>query len=983
MHVSTAESLPIAQRSRVEDCLAGGGEMGARMRGVDWSQTPLGPVATWPQSLRTAVSMMLDSRFAMVIAWGDDFRFFYNDRYISVLGDKHPRALGTPAVEIFPEVWHLIGPEFERALRGEPFATEDWYLPIDRNGHYRENCWFTVSYSGIRDESGGIGGLLLVVAETTERVEGERRMATLRELAGAAAAARTPTQACRNAAAAFARNSIDVPFALLYGLEDGGQTARLLGSTGLADDHVAAPATIDLAAPSAGWPLGSLIEPFVVEDLAARFGELPGGAAPEPTRSAVVLPLARPGLEHPHGVLIAGVCPRRSLDDRYRGFFELAADHIATAIGNAHAIEEQRRRAEALAEIDRVKTAFFSNVSHEFRTPLALMLGPLEDLIAGRHGEVAPALAEQHVLIHRNGLRLLKLVNTMLDFSRIEAGRARAVYEPTDLAAYTVELASMFRAAIERAGLELVVDCPPLSEPVFVDRGMWEKIVLNLISNAFKFTFEGRIEVRLRAAGELVELAVRDTGTGIAADELPRLFERFHRVEGARSRTHEGSGIGLALANELARLHGGTIDAASEVGAGSTFTVRIRSGQGHLPRDHISATPSNGARAFVAEAQRWLPAEVDEAPAATTSTARVLVADDNADMRDYVRGILARRWQVTAVGDGEAALAQIRRAPPDVVVTDVMMPGLDGFGLLAALRADPATRGIPVIVVSARAGDEARVEGLEAGADDYVVKPFAAQELVARVATQLAAAEVRRELEIARRGAEQRVDNAERFTAILGHDLRNPLNAIATAAQLLQRRATTADISRPAGRIVLSAERMARMIDQLLELARVRAFGTFSLQRKPIDLGDLSQLVVDELRQAYPGAAIELGTTGALHGRWDGDRLARLLSNLVGNAIEHGRPRSPVRVELDGRDPACVSMRVENHGEIPEDVLPVLFDPFRSSRHRSDKSRGLGLGLFISQQIVVAHGGTIGVRSSREDGTCFDIVLPKTLEAAT
>jgi signal transduction histidine kinase/PAS domain-containing protein len=967
----------VALQPRPEDCLAGGGEMGAMMRAVDWSATPLGPVMRWPQSLRTALSMMLESRFAMVIAWGPEFRFFYNDRYRPILGAKHPRALGTPAAEIFPEIWDLIGPEFARTRRGETFAFDDWYLPLERSG-YRENCWFCVSYSPIRDETGGVGGMLAVVAETTERVEGERRLQTLRELAAHAAEARTPEQACTSAARVFERNPTDVPFAIVYAIDDDGRTARRLAHAGLAADHPAAPVQVVLTEDTPGWPLREVTiatTAVVLDDLSARFGALPGGPASEPADAAIVLPLVRPGLAHPHGVLVAGISPRRRLDDRYRAFFELAADHIATAIGNARTLEEQRRRAEELAELDRAKTAFFSNVSHELRTPLTLMLGPLEDLIAERHGAVPPALHAQHALVHRNALRLHKLVNAMLDFSRIEAGRARAAYQPTDLAALTSELAGMFRAAIERAGLVLVVDCPPLPEPIFVDREMWENIVLNLLSNAFKFTFDGQIAVSLHHAGDFVELAVRDTGCGIAPAELPRVFERFHRVEGVQSRTHEGTGIGLALALELARLHGGTIDVASELGAGTTFTVRIRTGRAHLPAEHVATSRSPGrGSAHVEEALRWLPEDVQHNAAAIPGSARVLVADDNADMRDYLRRVLAAHWQITTVADGAAALAEARRAPPDLIVSDVMMPGLDGFQLLAALRADEQTHDVPVIILSARAGDEARVHGLEAGADDYLIKPFSARELVARVATQLAAAAARRELARA-------VEYNEKFTAMLGHDLRNPLNAITTTAQLLERRAVTPDIARRAARIVRSAERMSRMIAQLLDLARVRAGGGLRVQTEQLDLAALCQLVIDELRQVYPGASIELTTTGALRGSWDGDRLAQVISNLAGNALEHGEPGAPVQVDIDGSDPERVSIRVENRGAISEDVLATLFEPFRGVHYRSQNTRGLGLGLYISREIVAAHGGRIEVQSSGDAGTRFDIVLPRTVDA--
>jgi signal transduction histidine kinase len=287
-------------------------------------------------------------------------------------------------------------------------------------------------------------------------------------------------------------------------------------------------------------------------------------------RTALVQPLGAEGQGAPLGVLVAGVSPNRELDEGYQSFFQLLAGQVSVALRNARAYADERRRAEALEELDRVKTAFFSNVSHEFRTPLTLMLGPVEDLLASRR--LGDAERRELELVHRNALRLLRLVNTLLDFSRLEAGRLEASFEPLDLATLTVDLASSFRSAIERAGLVLKVDCPPLASPVFVDRELWEKIVLNLLSNALKFTFEGSICVRLRQAGGEVLLTVEDTGTGIPAADQPHLFDRFFRVKGARSRTHEGSGIGLSLVRELAHLHGGSVRVASDEGRGTAFT---------------------------------------------------------------------------------------------------------------------------------------------------------------------------------------------------------------------------------------------------------------------------------------------------------------------------------------------------------------------------------------------------------------------------
>jgi CheY-like chemotaxis protein len=274
---------------------------------------------------------------------------------------------------------------------------------------------------------------------------------------------------------------------------------------------------------------------------------------------------------------------------------------------------------------------------------------------------------------------------------------------------------------VERAGLKLKVDCPPLSEPVYVDHEMWEKIVLNLISNAFKFTFEGEIEVLLRQTDGAVEFAVRDTGTGIPAHELPHLFERFHRVKAARGRTYEGSGIGLALVQELVKLHGGVLRVESEEDHGSSFRKSIPLGTSHLPADRIGAkrntqSTATRAEAFVQEASRWLPGGENEillspelqGPSEiafhdTSSYAshrpRVLIADDNADIREYLQRLLGHSYEVTAVADGSAALQSVREHMPDLVLTDVMMPRRDGFAFLRELRADTRTREVSVILL--------------------------------------------------------------------------------------------------------------------------------------------------------------------------------------------------------------------------------------------------------------------------------------------
>jgi signal transduction histidine kinase/DNA-binding response OmpR family regulator len=736
---------------------AGTSDMARLMRDFRWDRTPLGSPDAWPRSLQTVVRVMLTSRYAMWMGWGPELTFFYNDAYAAMtLGAKHPWALGRPSRDVWAEIWSQIGPRIDRVLKtGEATWDEALLLFLERNG-YPEETYHTFSYSPLADDEGRIQGHLCVVTEETTRVIGERRLGVLHDVASSLAGTTAERELQRSLEAALGRHGHDLPFTLTYLLDADARIARLWASSGIAPGHAAAPAVIDAGDSSALWPVFEAArtgEP-VVATLPPHIDHVPHGPWDRPATEALLLPIARQAQGQPAGVFVAGLNPFRQLDEACRSFLGLLVGQIAAGLATARAYDEERRRAESLAELDRAKTTFFSNVSHEFRTPLTLILGPLEDALGRPGARLEGAALESS---YRNALRLLKLVNALLDFARIEAGRVQAKYAPTDLASLTSDLASVFRAAIESAGLGFAVDAPDLPEPVWVDRDMWETIVLNLLSNALKFTFAGEIRVRVRDEPGTAVLTVTDTGVGVPPEELPHLFERFHRVEETRARTHEGSGIGLALVSELVRLHGGTINAQSVQGSGTTFTVRIPLGSGHLPKEQLAvesgALPSaSRARAFVEEALRWgsPPSGLAEPPEALAGSShpragRVVLADDNADMRQYVTELLAPLCDVEAVADGEQALAALRREPADVLLTDVMMPVLDGLGLLRTIRSDPALRDLSVVMLSARSGEDARIEGLEAGADDYLFKPFSARELVARVTSQIALARARRE----------------------------------------------------------------------------------------------------------------------------------------------------------------------------------------------------------------------------------------------
>jgi signal transduction histidine kinase len=713
-------------------------------------------------------------------------------------------------------------------------------------------------------------------------------------------------------------------------------------------------------------------------------------------------------------VIVAALNPFRPLDVSYAGFINLVAGQIAASIANARAYSAERKRAEALAEIDRAKTAFFSNVSHEFRTPLTLMLGPLEDLLARSQTHLSPTAKQQLDLVSRNGARLLRLVNTLLDFSRLEAGRVQAVYLATDLARFTSELASVFRSATDKAELRLIVDCPDLGEPVYVDRDMWEKVVLNLISNAFKFTFEGEIAVTLHRVGDMAELRIRDTGVGIPAEAIPKLFERFHRVPNMPSRTHEGSGIGLALVHELVKLHSGSVRTESIVGQGSTFVVSIPFGQSHLAAGQMGGSRSLsstavGAKPFVEEALRWLPDSAagsdqifsvhdsvhDEllpvpCPPASQGAVRprVIIADDNADMRQYLSRLLSEQYEVETVADGQAALQAAHKNPPDLIVSDVMMPILDGFELLKLLRGEEETRTIPVVLLSARAGEESRVEGIEAGADDYLIKPFSARELLARVSGRLEIARLQRDRETQLRESqaelEQRVQERTQELFDASQELRE-LSARILQAQDEERRRIARELHDGAGQLLaalgMEASNLAREGDRLsaraaLSLSNIASF----VAQMTKDIRIMSHLLypplLDEvglesaLKEYVTGFAERSGVQVSLDlpaaiERLDRDyelSLFRIVQESLTNIHRHsGSKTASIRII---RDDAALILEVRDQGRgMPPERLSEI------------QSRGSGVGIRGMRERTLQLSGRMSIESDGS-GTRIHVVIP-------
>nr|WP_107910840.1 SpoIIE family protein phosphatase [Streptomyces chartreusis] len=769
---------PDDPRTAAARMFAEAGEFGELLSGIEWAATPLGPPESWPGPLVDTLRLMLTSEHGMALYWGTEFATLYNLGSSPIVGAKHPWALGRPYKDVFPEVWaHPVSSHFHYVVdTRKSLLIPDEPLIMERHG-FPEQCYFDSSFQPVLLDDGTAGGVLQIITETTGRVLGERRLRLLSETGARTAGLLTPDEVARVVAEVLGSYPEEIPFMGLYLASEPGKL-RLAASAGLQ--------------PGAGEVSGSTAD---ASEIVARLAQVAAEGAPAtlpaasltggntagqhtaaswlPVEEVLALPLDCAG--QVGGVLVVGVNPCFPPAGTYRDFLDVLAAAVAGALTAALAHDEQRRRAEALAELDRAKTTFFANVSHELRTPLTLLLGPLQQALAD---EARPERREQLELAERGALRLLKQVNTLLDVAKAGAGQIRPTLEPVDLAGATAELAGVFRSAFEAAGLTLDVDCPPLRNPVSLDREMWEKIILNLLSNALKFTFTGGVRVQVASAGDRARLTVTDTGTGIPASELPRLFERFYRVRGARSRSHEGSGLGLVLVKDLVEAHDGIVGVDSLLGQGTTVTVDLPFADARRPRPAPPATGTassgetsrKGARpgraaAYVDEALGWLTPD-PATPAAPTPTPqapathdvshdssphetdrphrpRLLVVDDNADMRAYLTQLLQPDYDVLPAADGRAALEMALAEPVELVLSDVMMPRMDGFELVRALRADPRTSRLPIVLLTARAGEEESVQGRQAGADDYLAKPFSARQLLARVRTGLELSQMR------------------------------------------------------------------------------------------------------------------------------------------------------------------------------------------------------------------------------------------------
>jgi signal transduction histidine kinase len=660
-------------------------------------------------------------------------------------------------------------------------------------------------------------------------------------------------------------------------------------------------------------------------------------------------------------------------------------------------LSERRTRQELevshrkLLDLDKLKDQFFANISHEFRSPLTVALGAFTTLLNASLPIGSHAVAQSGL---RNTSRLLFLVNELLELAKFDSGQAGLRSVSVDFAALLKNVAANFevsdRTRVHIAGAE---------QPVYatVDMRKMTKVLYNLLTNAFKFSDPGKgmAWIGLSVSDGWISLQIRDNGIGIPEDQLERIFERFTQVESDLTRRFEGSGIGLALAREIVALHGGTITVQSTLGAGSTFTVTLPAGDAR-PEDVVP----------VEEESFGLP--LPDAPGRETAPPppvgqtddidrpMILLADDNADMRAYLKRILEEEYQVVTASDGADALEKVRRLNPELVLADIMMPVMSGYDLLRELRTDEPVRRTPVILLTAKAGTDARVESFEAGADDYVSKPFNEEELIARVKNQLRIHRQERELQtrtmqlqelysqleaVNRELREASIRKSE-FVSIVSHDLRTPLTAMDVLIENMRSGIGGGLTQKQLGyleRIKTNIDRMVRMITDLLDLSKIEA-GTMQLRTTPVTIVDLAEAILEHIRPMAQAKSLNLrldpvGRDCVVEG--DLDRLSQVLTNLIHNACKFTPTGGEICVDImrDGSDFARVCVADTGCG-IPTDELPRVFDKFYRGSSATGETRGAGLGLAIVKQFVELHRGRIWVESVPQSGSRFYFTIP-------
>ncbi|OCF72550.1 hypothetical protein I204_06932 [Kwoniella mangroviensis CBS 8886] len=794
---------------------------------TDWSKTRLGPREKWSSVIEMMIEVVLRSPTQDALWLGEDFQMIYNDNYAQIVDHPHMWGRSARVKEAWGPVWDSVSHLIDRCLSaGEPCYREDDLLLYRRGpkGYWVEK-YHTWSFIPLFDEDGKPLGLFNPTRDTTASVLARRRQETMRDLSEQLLTARTTNEFYNGIVEVLEQNPKDVPFLMCYSVEVGSElnhaSLHLESSIGIPEGHQAAPTDLDLpisadrfsrasfglkgnqlssptlsaiSALSSGtgrmrysydkqsWPIAQAIstrQAVVVDDCTDLIKGFPlreWEALPE---SAIIVPISsESSVETPQAVIIIGLNIASPLDSVYEDWIHVLRAHLTTSLGTVRAAEAEINRQAERDRMERAKTAWFQGAAHDLRSPLTLVAGPLDDVL---RTNLSSGQRTTLSLAQRNLARVQRLVNALLDFSRIEAGKLTGRFMPLDLGTFVKDLAMMFKPAVERRKIDYKIQIEPHEGMVFVDPTLLETVVSNLISNALKYTEKGVITIDLRYYLTHADIAIIDTGIGIPAAELSAVTDRFHRATTALSRGTEGTGIGLALSKEIVRLHGGhlliTSQTAEESGGphGSTFTARIPLIERQVVQDNLARIDfGTYGKAVVDEAMHWIsPSDAglesigSENNESNSSRAEgylfdrndvLLLVDDNTDMRHYVKNIFSPYCRVVEAVNGKQALELAQRTPPHLILSDLMMPLMNGQELLTAIRSDPQTRMIPMVLLSAATDDELRLAAFVEGAEDFMLKPFKPKELLARVHLHMQIGKKRAHLEMLYAQRQQEID---------------------------------------------------------------------------------------------------------------------------------------------------------------------------------------------------------------------------------
>lgn len=701
----------------------------------------------------------------------------------------------------------------------------------------------------------------------------------------------------------------------------------------------------------------------------------------------------------------------------FHGALELTEANKALAGANQKLAEANQQFEDAnrkLKEMDRYKTNFFSNITHELKTPLTLIHAPVESMLDGDLGSWDRAQLEMLRGVQRNSLRLLRLINDLLDLSKLEAARLRLRIEETDLATYLGSIVDSIEHLAVRKELALRVEVIGEDTTVWIDHHRFERVVINLLANATKFTPEGgEIVVKLDGSGPGVEMTVQDSGIGIPDDKLEFIFDRFSQVDSSTTRKYGGTGLGLALVRELVGLHGGTIHAESAVGIGTAMHVHLERGRQHFAADALdrrqrSADVSRPKRAEDGGVADW-SVEVEKrdsyrlmdlddvterrlvvrTPPTDTRAKKVLVVEDNRDMLQLIHVQLSKDYNVFVAPDGRKGLELVQRERPDLVVTDWMMPEMDGRQLCAAIKNDPETRNTPVVMLTARSAVEDRLTGRDAGADEYLAKPFNARELLTVVRGLLRTRTWHTEATV-----NHELDAMSLLSGRIAHEIKNPLNLVKNGAEIaarafyelaeIQEAAGAYDDPEAAARVAKLQNRMERMTGMVIEgVARVtnvvdllREYTREGYRRieQPYDLREATS-------KAIPMVMIPVDAEVGIHTQLEDagpiscvpQEMHEVVFNLIQNAVDATQPDGNVQVATYRRGDWAVLTVSDDGPGIPPADQEKIFSPFFTSR---EGEGGMGLGLSITRQLVRKVGGVVNVSSELGRGASFEICIP-------